>query len=85
MKCIKLILFVCFVLLVIYLPANAQTLYPVIFVHGIGDSSVAWKETGPAVSNYLDKCYKTPDHPYFSSGSGIGKSILGQSFAPPSD
>lgn len=46
--------------------------YPVIFVHGTGDSSVAWKTTGSDISRYLDKYYKTSSHPYFSSGSGIG-------------
>jgi len=31
-------------------------MYPVIFVHGIGDSSAAWKKTGPFISKYYD-CY----------------------------
>jgi len=54
---------------------------PVIFVHGIGDSSVAWKVAGPAVSSYLDKYYKTPEHPYFLAGSGIGKDMYDQDFS----
>ncbi len=50
-----------------------QTPYPVVFVHGTGDSSVAWKLTGPAVSRHLEKYYRTPGHPFFSSGGGISK------------
>lgn len=46
---------------------------PVIFVHGIGDSSVAWKVTGPKVSAYYDKYYKSASHPCFQAGAGIGK------------
>jgi len=53
---------------------------PVIFVHGIGDSSVAWKNTGPAVSAYYSKYYKTADHPYFVAGSGIGDGRFDRNF-----
>ncbi len=62
-------------------PAFAALPYPVIFVHGIGDSSAAWKETGPRVSMYYDKYYKTAEHPYFSSGSGIGKDRYDKDFS----
>jgi len=54
--------------------------YPVIFVHGIGDSSVGWKKTGPIVSKYYDKYYKTEEHPYFRAGSGIGEDRFDQNF-----
>lgn len=49
---------------------------PVIFVHGIGTSSVDWENTGPAVSKYYEKYYKT-----FSAGSGIGKDRFDKDFS----
>jgi pimeloyl-ACP methyl ester carboxylesterase len=55
--------------------------YPVVFVHGTGDSSVAWKNSGPAVSRYLEKYYKTSKHQIFSSGSGIGKDRFDKEFS----
>ena len=55
--------------------------YPVIFVHGTGDSSVAWKTTGPAVSELCDKYYRTKGHPFFSTGSGIGSSRHDKNFS----
>jgi pimeloyl-ACP methyl ester carboxylesterase len=54
---------------------------PVIFVHGIGDSSVAWRNTGPAVSSFYEKYYKTKLHPYFESGSGIGEDRFDKDFS----
>ena len=60
--------------------ALAAPPYPIIFIHGIGDSSVAWKETGPTVSKYYEKYYKTDEHPYFRAGSGIGKDRFDQDF-----
>lgn len=48
--------------------------YPIIFVHGIGDASVTWKTTGPKLSKYYEKYYKTDSHPHFNAGSGIGQS-----------
>ena len=50
--------------------------YPVIFVHGIGTSSVDWKNTGPAVSKYYEKYYQT-----FYAGSGIGKDRSAKDFS----
>ncbi|NQU17786.1 MAG: alpha/beta fold hydrolase [Candidatus Saganbacteria bacterium] len=40
--------------------------YPVIFVHGIGDSSFVWRVTGPEISKLYEKYYAP-----FKSGSGI--------------
>jgi len=51
--------------------AYANVPNPVIFVHGIGDSSVAWRSTGPVVSRHIKKYYDISDHSYFFSGSGI--------------
>jgi len=34
---------------------------------------VAWKVTGPKLSEYYEKYYKSDTHPYFRAGSGIGK------------
>ena len=52
-----------------------------IFVHGTGDSSVAWEAAGSAAGGYLDKYYKTSDHPYFLSGSGIGQDRADKDFS----
>ncbi len=57
------------------------TPYPVIFIHGIGDSSVAWKNTGPAVSSLYEEYYKTKTHPYFLAGSGIGEGRFDKDFS----
>jgi len=53
---------------------------PVIFVHGIGDSSVAWINTGPAVSSLYDGYFSNRYHPFFRAGSGIGSSRFDQDF-----
>ncbi|MFC1559567.1 esterase/lipase family protein [Candidatus Margulisiibacteriota bacterium] len=64
--------FLILLLLLIYgSTVNAAVPYPVILIHGTGDSSVVWKTTGPAISEHLDDYYKTSAHPYFLAGSGI--------------
>lgn len=64
-----------FFVLILLSSLTYATPYPVIFVHGIGDSSVAWKETGPKISEYYEKYYLP-----FKSGSGIGEDRFDQDF-----
>lgn len=55
---------------------SAQIPYPVIFVPGIGDSSVAWNKTGPKISKYYEHYYK-----YFLAGGGIGQNRFDKDFS----
>ena len=55
---------------------NQGIMHPVIFVHGIGDSSVAWKKTGPLISKYYESSFPRP----FQAGSGIVRTRYDRDF-----